>query len=304
MKTLQQLHSWMRSHPLTAVFYASVFSSLATAMAFADNWFPILLGCYVGMIFSWAIIAGFQMSKVVVILLCVSLGAPQLNADEREEGGTGGGCLVPIGVGVVVVGVGGFVVYKVYKFCQKKFPKEPPKKKPTNSPPEEIEGTLPSPEYAASFDYDEIGSCLCGEGGGSVDLTTTVTLTLRVDDDEGDVRPVSLTTRQGGESWQDWAGFVSEMHERGLTVTGHAGNSSYSRNGQPMDAESSPFKWQQDRRVVKVGAGNYTVTVEASPDLRHWFEILKTEVEPGTVIQVQDTSGAASFYRYRSLRTD
>jgi hypothetical protein len=49
----------------------------------------------------------------------------------------------------------------------------------------------------------------------------------------------------------------------------------------------------------------YTIIVERSNDLKYWIEVLRTEVEVGTTLLVDDTTPTGQqFYRTRGFLSD
>lgn len=305
---------------LTVLFTAS-FATIATCLGFREDWAPTLLPIYGGLIVLMAVVILRRCKGLTVLLLVCSLALPA-KAEEKKEGGEGGAGCAAVGVGVVVVVVGGFLIYKLVKFCQKKFPKTE-----TNAPPAELtfylSGTGGAGSDSASFNYSDIGSCyqeLCweggneGGGGGSIveSPSTTTTLTLQVEHGQEPgvalVRPLALKVETGPGASIGWNEFAAEVRKLGVQVTGRAGDFFYAQNGQPIPASQSPIQWDRERRLVKVSRGAqayYTVVVERSANLMQWTELLRTEVEVGSVLQVEDTEPTNQhFYRYHGFLSD
>lgn len=314
---MKLLLAWMKAHPLLVAGFSSVFTWLATSIAFLPEW--LLMGTVIYCALA-VVVAGliyWQSKALLVLVLSVSLILPP-PARAEEQGGTGGagGCAAAA-VAVVVIVIGGIIIYKIGKFCQRKFPKTKPPA--TNDPPAELVmelgGQGGDTSYAAGLNFGELGSCyqgdICSDQRlpdqvvGSV-IVTTCTLLLRVEPET--IRLMSMQTQTGNEAVQSWAEFVSEAKALGVVITGHAGDFSYALNGQPIPATASPIRWDASRRLVKVSNGSapyYTVVVERSNDLFQWVELLRTEVEVGSTIQVQDANpGGQQFYRYSGFLSD
>lgn len=344
---LQVLHFWVKNFPLTAILFCSLFSSMVVAMGLQEHWLPALLIIHTLLLLLWIFVFSFQMRRlrrigITLALACcflipISVKAqhypPVLEHDYSnvywfppqgdfppppDQGGTGGGCLIPgIIVGVVVIVIGTTAGCQLVKFCQKHFPKEPPKKTNTNNIPPltfELLNSVPAGPGAsfdaAALNFGELGSCMpCfdGAGGsGNQDNTTTLTVTLQVQ--RGQLTMSDWRAEQGSDAVQDWRDFVNDtQQQKGVTVTGHAGDYSYSHNGVPVSASESPIRWDAPRQVVKIERGSptyYTVIVEASKNLTDWYRIMATEVPNGFSLVVRDTNKDSTFIRARMAVSD
>lgn len=317
---MKRLTEWIREHPLQTAVNVLILSitGLQIWELPNDSWFiPVFAVLVTLFIVLWFSVIW---TKALVIILALSLTSSPSRAQEPpDNGGTGGaGCAVVV-VGVVVIVVGGVAYYKLVKFCQKKFPKTPPPKpKPTNTPPAQLSFNLSQAPAestdAAAINFAEIGSCApdwCegGDGGSglAVDNTTTFCLTLHVDQ-TGTIIPLELATMRGTPETMTWTEFAAQTAELGVTLTGHAGDFSFARDGQPVVPWESPIRWDAHRQVVKIERGSqpyYTVRIERSPDLRNWIPVLNTEVEIGSTIQIHDTNPTGQqFYRYSGRLSD
>lgn len=324
MKTsMKQLKAWAHGHPITAVIFSMLTAFLATSARLRPDW---LVGCLLAFaLLLLALVLTMRRTLPVLLVLAMAVAPLEARADQ-DDGGQGGGCPGAAIAGVVCLVVGGVAIYMLASFCAKTFPKPPPPKPPvTNSIPTNVTFTASASAVGsgsaatdgASFGITEMGSCpavcLAGEGGSGDSVKTTYAITLHVErgtePGEAFLRPVALDAYTGQAASLDWQGYVTNAAAYGLSVTGRAGDHSYSHNGQPCQADQSPFLWDAQRGLIKYGTGSqtyYTVVVERSEDLRHWTPALKTEVEVGRTIQLVDTSDRQQqrFYRYYGFLSD
>lgn len=241
------------------------------------------------------------MKTILTILPCSSLA---INAPAQEKSAAG------VGVGIVIICVGGYCVYKVIRFCQRKFPKD----KPSNT--NELSNFILQPsafsggvgdEYGGSWNHDSLGSC----------LSDAITTTLSSSDRETNPTIFSLnvfvasptelrrtmTADTRPESFQSWAEFQSEVASHGLVVTGQADGSQYfSRNSVPVSAGEVPLRFDTATSQVIHNRGGelVTVVVEASTDLENWQQLASLQHGVGEGFQIADVSGEeAQFYRVR-----
>lgn len=312
---MKRLNIWTHRHPLTLASFTALFGYLTGGLAFRDDWAIPIITIMAILFGLWVLISWWQM-RGVALLLALCLAIPPLEAktspaDAPHDKPEKLGCAA-VAVGAVVVVVGIVVGVKLYKFCQKKFPKT----SPTNAPPDTVVASaVGSSVSSAALEWSELGSCDCTDQSilaNDPRPITTVTLTLRVDTRETEadvtVTPLSMVVRTGPESHQGWAGLAEEASELGLTLTGHAGNYSFARDGHPISAEESPISWNprtQNIRISGSGRAAYTVVVDRSPDMGQWLQVLKVEVEAGATIEMHDTNPARSqFYRYWAYLSD
>lgn len=214
-------------------------------------------------------------------------------------------------LGYVVGGVliiGGLIIgYKVVRFCQRKFPKNPPP--PTNQPPDEIIGAIGTDDnnYGAGWTYTAMGSCYSPAPFHAASEPVPLYLfkiTGRITElDTGpELRIISLVQTNEADllSPTEWQASLTAW---GLTLTGRPGESSYSKNGVPVtDPAGFPFVLNNDATHT-VSIGNYpvyTVVYEKSVDLVEWLPIVAMHVSPGYDIKFEDISGSEQmFYRMR-----
>lgn len=257
------------------------------------------------------------MKLLIPIMLCVSLIACQIKADEPEKIDHHSlaallNANIPhekpefqpaagIAVGAVVICVGGYCIYKMVKVCQKAFPP-----KSTNS----NDGFMASAadEYAGAYEYSSIGSCYTPPDLRRVssyeDLpspATTFTLNVMVE-------PAGVTTSMSAgkeETAQTWTEFQAEMAGHGLFLTGRSSwLPQFSRNGAPCDGALVPLEFDPlTGRVTQHTDGEMSrVVVERSPNLIDWAPLLVTDVGVGSVFKVVDTTREGQmFYRVSVL---
>jgi hypothetical protein len=200
-----------------------------------------------------------------------------------------------LGVGVIVICVGGYCVYKVVKVCQKKFPP-----KDTNAPPESF--TAAGGEYGGATEYSSIGSCLLPpDFVPHEDLTqnpTTFTINVVV---EPAGAAVSMSANSDEGTTQTWEQFQAEMASRGLFLTGRpAYLPQYELGGIPCDPSMVPLEFDplSGRVTQKTGGDMRRVTIERSWDLTNWAPLLVTDVGVGSGFKVVDTTREGQmFYR-------
>lgn len=347
---LQTLVQWIKAHPLQAVGFASGFSTLSACYAFREDWLIGLASLFglllVLMCFS---IRRFEAKTIVkaalILFLTVAMALPadaqllvedpgpapftgEFDLGDEALGGDGGGgvsdpqCGIGPAIGVVVICVGAYCIYRLVKFCQKKFPKNPP---PPPPDPDELSAVAAEADTdAAAYNFGELGSCLpCDEaaaaatasltGDGNRDMTFVVNIFVGVNDEDSNQLELSSTLefRKGVEAVQNFRDFAAETQKLyGVKVTGASGTAYFAHNGVPVTEGESIFqtRMEEGTGVVKINrdAGNwFTVVVESSYDLVEWTEVLRTEVQPGTTLGVEDaTRGTFQFYRYHGFLSD
>jgi hypothetical protein len=155
MKSIKQFLDWVKSHPFKAVGFTCVFSVLSTALAFRDDLVRPGLAVYGVMLSLFVLVLWLDTRKTIAILLAACLlftSAPPAQSHTQHTDGCG-----PVIVGIVVVVVGGIAIYKVVRFCQKKFGPTPDKG--TNAPDDEFTfSAAASSSTASSTDDDAAAS--------------------------------------------------------------------------------------------------------------------------------------------------
>lgn len=309
----------MKNHPIQSVLFATIFASLATFLSFRED---LLLGGGI-VYFAFALLCGFliwryQKTLLVFTLACLLVlpSQAQLAPEEQETAESASpecsaGAAVVV---VVIVVVWGIIIYKLAKFCQKHFPKNPPPpSKPTNTIPSSL-SYFGSDAYVSAYNLDYLGSCWeddpCNDmaipDGQDENDSVTTYLTISVNqNNEGKVVLSGIVEAKKGTNYvQSWAEFQAECLEQNVILTGEPGTSYHSYGGDSIAQEDSPVLYDAERKVIKVGIGSpvyYGVVVQRSKDMRNWVDLLKTEVEIGRTIQIQDTTPTGQeFYRYWS----
>lgn len=215
------------------------------------------------------------MKTTSLILVAALLAAPIHAEQPRPVVQPKGGAAA---AGVVVVVVGGIVMYCVIKFCKKKFPKN------TNPPPA---NAAMNTQYGAAFSVS--GSCDNeGEDGEAVSFFVTLS-------------PDGRLSTQAQASAQDLTSMKSQVASNGLSMVPVLGAKSYSMNGQPIQADQSPIKYDGVARVVTVGAGGQMVRIERSKDLRVWESMGTVNMPAGNTLQIEDASQQGQMF-YRIVR--
>lgn len=283
--------SWIRLCPFTAVYVSSFMTLLVTLAATvgppADLIFAVGFVTMLGAIMVSVWMLGRR--GLLPVLLCVALiGIPHSRAER----------VAPVVIGGVVVIVGGVIIYKVAKFCQRKFPKNPPN---TNDPPAFIMATPGSGTDAAAWTYGSMGSCYvpppsfnaASEGPAAINFSIWI---------KADLTP-SITYLHGGEDGiQDVDGWNADLAGWGLSMSSNGPSESYSHDGVPVPREASPIAFGADLShmvsVIKDGVPNVTVRIERSYDLVEWGAVLEASVPVGMSLQLDDVSESSqTFYR-------
>lgn len=282
------LLSWANSHPVkTTLLSLLLFGAIPVTinLKWPDDPVAWLFGACVIVLLGGALCFGLHSRKIITLfLIAVMVAAPvrQIRA-------------AMYGVGVIVICVGGYCVYKVVKVCQKKFPP-----KNTNAPPEEF--TAAGSEYGAACEYSSIGSCYTppsfnASSENPLINPTTFTLNVMVER-EGAVTSMSANNAEG--TAQDWASFQSEMASHGLFLVGHPSQPQAEIGGVPCDPSLVPLEFDPftGRVTHHTGEDLMRVVVERSPNLTDWYPLLVTDTGVGSGFKVVDTTREGQmFYR-------
>lgn len=314
MKTLMQ---WLRLHPIKAVLFTMLFTAIATSAGFREDFLVKLIIAQVSVILVWCGIAAFDMRKdknkigigpklMVVFLASVFVFNPSNNAappppPKQQQNAVG------IAAGVVVICIGSYCVYRVVKFCQKKFPKHDTR---TNSEPDSLtfNGNAGSDEYGGSYSFTSIGSC-ADEDGNRLQAVPdensppfTANLKVVVDEFGGVTSTLAASQDIDGSDSQSWSEFQAEVASHGLVMSGQGdGVQHFERGRQPCASELVPFSFDPFTHAV-VHRGTVgrirTVTVERSSDFTHWFPLITINSTFDAGFQVTDlTRQGQMFYR-------
>ncbi len=299
-EAIKDWNRWGHSHPWKAVLFAVFFTFNACVIgnvnATGFRFFLILL--VLGLVALFSIVFR-DMKKLkttlpVALALIMAFSSVSSQAAEPPQPSP-----VGVGVGVVVVCAGGYCVYKLVKFCQRKFPKESSN---TNSPPAfRPQGN----ESAASWNYGSMGSCdpTLTPGGDLrfVDgvVGTLFTVDLAVDESGG---IAMRTSAQIGDAvTQSWTEFADEIARHGVTVTGSPdGSMYYATNGVPCAPEDVLISFDALTGTVEIKDGSGPVKlieIERSRDLLAWHPFLRTKVGAGgRGLRIEDATTATSMF--------
>jgi hypothetical protein len=290
---MKLLRSWMSHHPFKVVLFTFLFTLIPAIMAVTNEalFYPGLVAFAV-FVAVWAVSVWRYSKHVITILLLAALFSygseptppPQKNA-------------AAIGVGVVIICVGSYCVYRVVKFCERKFPP-----KDTNAPPQEFSAV--GGEYGGACQYSAIGSCYVPPTLNSFpyeDMSVNpTTFTLNVGVHYGVVTTSMSVNNQEGTT-QTWDEFQADMATHGLFLTGRpSAQAQYEMDGAPCDPLMVPIELNPltGRVSQKSTAQLQNVSVERSPNLTDWYPLLSTDVADGTMFQVIDTTREGQmFYR-------
>jgi hypothetical protein len=290
---MKDLLRWLHAHPLKAVGFTALLTAL---FSFAGNNGHLFWHCMalVTLVTLFVLFVIWRDNKALVLILVAALAFPVAgNAKEQEPPELGG-----LGCAVVVVIVGGVVVYGLNKFCQKKF--APPPKTNTTAVAYGAAGSA-----AASHNYSSCGSCYTPaymQALASGAPTVTFEIIGLVSEDELQ-QPLVLIESAALAPVQtntvDWAGYVTAVQAHGITVTEHGqGEKYYAIDGVPCTADECPVSFND--RVINVTNGSPMgrVIVERSEDLQNWTTVLETWVSQGYRFKFVDTSIVQqAFYR-------
>lgn len=296
-KSVLEFTNWVKAHP----FKACLFAAITAALGAWDGTRPYL--AWIDLL-PWAV---FLAAVALVIhwdgkgLTCLLIGALlcqpyQARAEEKKPAGAG------VIVGIVVVVVGGFIVFRVIRFCQRTFPR-PPANPNTNNPPALVFGEAHN--YALATSCSAIGTCYVP----SPDLLAEV-----VPDTVFEISGIMVEGPQGGLFFQmngakklnpetDAVGLWE--FQQGLAAWGvrfgSAGEVFYGVDGQPAGPDQVPITVTLNGANSSVDvSGGYgqAVTFERSSDLQHWEPILTMTVREGQPISFSDaTTEGQMFYR-------
>jgi hypothetical protein len=285
---MKQIRSWMSHHPFKVVLFTFLFTLIPALMAVTnERFFYVGLSAFMFFVIVWAItVWRYSKNIVTVLLITVIMAAPLKQAKAAM-----------VGVGVIVICVGSYCVYKVVKVCQKKFPP-----KDTNAPPAEF--TAASSEYGGAYEYSSIGSCyqpsLLNASPYENLLINPTTFTLNVMVEPAGVT-TSMSVNNAEGTAQDWTTFQAEMATHGLFITGHPGGQpQFEMGGVPCDPSMVPLEFDPlTGRVTHHTSGDMRrVIVERSLNLVDWTPLLVTDTGVGNGFKVVDTTREGQmFYR-------
>lgn len=290
---MKKLNQWVKAHPYKALTFAILFTLISACMATVNTvgfWYGMAIYALAGL--AWAMV----FSRDVSILLALAIATSSIQAAEPPVEAAGAG----VAIGVVVICVGGYCVYRVVKFCQTKFPKETTN---TNSPPSFIPQT--GGESAASWNYGSIGSCDPTLHPGpdllAVESSATLfTVDIRIDAD-GNATIGTRATKDAAT--QNWSDFQAEVASHGIEVTGRPDNSQYfSTNRVPCNSSDAFISFDTTTKTVDLIDAVHPVKlieIERSRDLQNWTPFIRTRVgSGGRGLRIEDaTTTSTMFYR-------
>ena len=302
---MNSLNKWMHAHPYKAVLFAVTFAVLATSATFREDWFWTMVGIYAFVLVIWCITYAVDCAKMVLSALCLALLMPAKAAgppppQQSEFAGKA--------IGITVICVGGYCLYKMVKLCDRLFPKE---KKSTNAPPSLI-GTYHEDEYGASWNYNNPGSCGPDEWE-SLNITRgylsnevyIATLSVAVGSSGDVTTSISASRERDGQRTQTFEEFQREVASHGLVITGTGdGSKYYSKNRVPCDEDMVPIRFDEATMTVVHRGGDpemmRTITVERSTDFSTWVPFVTIGAGFDSGFQVQDlTRYGQMFYRVK-----
>lgn len=303
---MKDIIKWMRLHPLKSAGFAALFGFIPPFLAsMPANWAWPGACFFLLCALVWGAVCHFDLRKVAVVLLVIALLAP-VKAAEREPVNGGG-----VVIGIIVVCAGGVCVYKLVKFCQKKFPKD--KAASTNDPPVGLvfnsNGGTGSGggRSAAASNFGAIGSCGSEEqselfdSDGVMIPVTLFTMDIRMD-------ALGRVTTQTGAIFgtnniQGWLDFQAEIATHGVQVTGVPGHTSYATNGVPCASEDVPIVFDEANHSVSIRGGDgpsRRCEVERSKDMINWSPFISVTVSREAGARIEDASASGvMFYRVR-----
>jgi len=304
---MKDIIKWMSLHPLKSAGFAALFGFLPPFLAaMPAGWAWPGAGVFFLCALAWGLVCHRDLKKVVGVLLVLAFLTPTEAADEREPVNGGG-----VVIGIIVVCAGGVCVYKIVKFCQKKFPKDKAAAD-TNGPPTDSifnsDGGSGSGggRSAAASNFGSMGSCGAEEqselfGSDGVMIPATLfTMDIRMD------AQGRITTQTGAtfgtNDIQGWADFQAEVATHGVHVTGVPGHTSYATNGVPCASEDVPIAFDESNHSVSIrGAGPARrCEVERSKDMVDWSPFISLTVSQEAGARIEDASASgAMFYRVR-----
>lgn len=276
--------TWIKAHPFKAVLFTALLVLSASLCGSSGASWPVFAVVYGVPTVCWFCV--LWRDSLVLLLIASLVPAPRARAQ-----------VLPAVITVTVVVVGGVVVYKLNKYCQRKFSKPPAN---TNDPPEfSLDGPA-TDGFGATYSYSANGSCWAAVG-----LTESLTMlpeqsetafNLMVTVDDSGELPVARTdfyAVEAEEAQGSWDDLETILDGWGLYLSPYGGGAaSYGRNGLPCDAVDVPISFDSRDGTVTVDLGGplFPVLIEASHDLQNWEPVLRTVVSVGVPLSITDTS--------------
>lgn len=297
---MKSLNRWVHAHPFKAVLFTFVFTLIA-ACAAASGLRDIGAFIFSMVVLLWVFVFLRDGRRLLPLLLAGSLLASPTQANQEPRSAVVGGVIV----GTVVIVAGGYICYKLVKFCQKHFSPPP---EDTNAPPAELTFNLDGApggggSFGAAQSASPLGSCYDAAGFAPLAVQagpdeTAFKITAVVNQD-GTASLAGFGIEPGQVSFTDWRASLGTI---GLAYSDGGGLTTYSRDGATCSAAESPIVFNADGSVtVDLGGPLHHIIVERTADLQTWTTVLSTWLPASIPVVITDTSSdSASFYRVRA----
>jgi hypothetical protein len=304
-KSIREFTSWVKAHPYKACLFAAIMAALGAWDGTRPylQWIDLLPWALflaaVALVIHWD---GKGLSYLLIgAFLCQPI---QSRAQSREPAAAGAI------VAIVVVVVGGFIVFRIVRFCDRVFPR-PPAPAKTNNPPAVIFGA--SPSYALATTCTTFGSCYTASSLMAEDAVATVVELSGVIEETSQgtlgFRMQQTTKLNPTNDTVSLSEFERGIQDWGVHF-GSAGEVFYGLDGQPSSPDQVPITVQLNGFSSAVNAcdpswEHLPVVFERSTDLFHWEPILTVTVNEGQRISFSDaTYEGQMFYRGRTVMGD
>lgn len=303
-KSIREFHSWVKAHSYKACLFAAITAALGAwdgTRPYLDwiDLFPwALLLAAVALVIYWD---GKGLSYLLVVAL--SCQHYESRAQETREPAAAGAI-----VAVVVIVIGGYIIFRVVRFCDHAFPRTPA----TNNPPAVIFGAAHN--YALASSCSALGTCYLPEpslaaGAESSAGTVFEFSGVMAENPNGGLafRMEGAKKLEAETDAVDLMEFQRELQEWGVRF-GSVGEVFYGVDGQPAAPDQVPITLQLNGTNPLVDASDpflehQAVVFERSSDLQHWEPILTMTVSVGQAVKFSDaTSAGQMFYRSRVAR--
>lgn len=208
-------------------------------------------------------------------LALASLLAVPMDADAQQQPQPEIG-IIGVGVGVGVLCAGGYCIFKLAKFCQRKFPK-------TNQIAQVNAIGGYGPQYAGWFEQPWTYDCEDADAPAPTTFTMTVSPTAGI---------LSCSALTGEQNYQSFRSYRDEWAEHGIGFT-----NCVALNGSPAPPGSVPLSIEDG--TITCGSGGSRLVIESSPDMTRWQPVLS--VRTATPFLFEDTTiRNSTFYRVRA----
>lgn len=308
-KSIRELHSWVKAHPYKACLFAIIMSALGAwdgtrpYLAWIDLLPWALLLAAAALVIHWD--GKGLVCLLIAALLCQPFEsraqeAPAV-ASPREPAAAGAI------VAVVIIVIGGYIIFRVVRFCDHAFPRTPA----TNNPPAVIFGA--SHNYALASSCSALGTCYLPEPSLAAGAESSAGTVFEFSGVMAENPNGGLAFRMEGAKKLEDEGetvdlmeFQRELQEWGVRF-GSVGEVFYGVDGQPAAPDQVPITLQLNGTNPLVDASDpflehRAVVFERSSDLQHWEPILTLTVSVGQVVKFSDaTSAGQMFYRSRPV---